>query len=63
MPIFHQQAIRAATGKGEDLSWLRPDYLADWRGLAQALDRLNPEPRCDASFAGGWDAIRKAIPR
>src|SRR2546423_690491 len=50
MPIFHEQAIRAA-GDGKDVDWLRPEHLADWPGLAQALDRLCPEERCDAIYA------------
>ncbi len=51
MPIFHETAIRAAAGDGEDLSWLRPEHLAHWPGLATALERLTPEQRCDAIYA------------
>lgn len=51
MPIFHDAALRAAAGEAQDLSWLRPEHLADWRGLAAALDRLSPEQRCDAISA------------
>ncbi|HXG49422.1 MAG TPA: hypothetical protein VNO52_17495 [Methylomirabilota bacterium] len=51
MPIFHEAAIRAAAGAGNNLNWLRPDHLADWSGLAAAFDRLTPEQRCDAIYA------------
>lgn len=51
MPIFHDAALRAAAGEAQDLSWLRPEHLADWRGLAVALDRLSPEQRSAAVYA------------
>ena len=50
MPIFHEQAIRAAAD-GKDLNWLQPEHLATWPGLSKALDRLCPEQRCDAIYA------------
>lgn len=50
MPIFNERAFHAAA-EGKDLSWLGPNHLTDWPGLAQALDRLCPEQRCDAIYA------------
>lgn len=50
MPIFYEQAIRAGAN-GQPIDWLRPEHLADWKGLASALDRLTPEQRCDAVYA------------
>lgn len=50
MPIFHEQAIRAAAD-GKELDWLRPEHLVDWQGLGAALDHLCPEQRCDAIYA------------
>lgn len=51
MPIFHETAIRAAAGDGSDLSWLRPEHLADWPGLAKVLERFTAEQSCDAIYA------------
>lgn len=51
MPIFHEQAFRAGASDGKDLSWLRLEHFADWHGLAEALDRLCPEQRCDAIYS------------
>jgi hypothetical protein len=48
-----QQAICAAAD-GKEPSWLRPDHLADWRGLVTALGRLCPEEYCDAVSAAWW---------
>src|ERR1700719_2546930 len=50
MPIFHKHAMRAGADVRE-LDWLTPEHLADWEGLARALDRLSPEERCDAIYA------------
>jgi hypothetical protein len=52
MPVFHEQAIRLASG-GKDLSWLQPEHLADWRGLAAALDQLCPEQRSE-TISADW---------
>lgn len=50
MPIFHRKAIEAAVHP-EPVAWLRAEHLADWTGLAAALDCLTPEQRCDAIYA------------
>lgn len=50
MPIFHRKALEAAVHP-QSLDWLRDEHLADWNGLAAALDRLTPEQRCDAIYA------------
>jgi hypothetical protein len=34
-----------------EVDWLTPEHLADWDGLARALDRLSPAERCDAIYA------------
>ncbi len=50
MPIFYRKAIEAAVyPQGAD--WLETRHLSDWHGLAEALDRLTPEQRCDAIYA------------
>jgi hypothetical protein len=49
MPIFHEEAIRAAAGEDKRLSWLRAEHFHDSRGLARAIDYLCPGQRCDAS--------------
>jgi hypothetical protein len=50
MPIFHRKAIEAAVHPNS-AEWLQDKHLADWTGLAAALDRLIPEQRCDAVYA------------
>ncbi len=50
MPIFYEHAIRAGAD-GQPTDWLSEKHLSDWRGLAEALDRLTPEQRCDAIYA------------
>jgi hypothetical protein len=50
MPIFYEKAIRVGVN-GDSIDWLRQEHLADWNGLADALDYLTPEQRCDAIYA------------
>jgi hypothetical protein len=50
MPIFYEKAIRVGVN-GDSIDWLRQEHLADWNGLANALDYLTPEQRCDAIYA------------
>ena len=50
MPIFHRQAYEAVCD-GKLPSKLTPAHFADWERLAEALDWLTPEQRCDAAYA------------
>ena len=49
MPIFFRKAIEAAIHP-DRADWLTEAHLADWTGLAQALDRLSEGQRCDAIY-------------
>ena len=49
MPIFYRKAIEAAIHPAR-ADWLTEAHLADWTGLAQALDRLSEGQRCDAIY-------------
>ena len=49
MPIFYRKAIEAAIHP-DRADWLTDAHLAEWSGLAQALDRLSVEQRCDAIY-------------
>jgi hypothetical protein len=49
MPIFYRKALEAAAYP-DRLDWLCDEHIADWPGLAMALDRLTPEQRCDAIY-------------
>jgi hypothetical protein len=40
MPIFYRKAIEAAIHPAR-ADWLTEAHLADWTGLAEALDRLS----------------------
>jgi hypothetical protein len=49
MPIFYRKAIEAAIYPTQP-DWLNDSHLADWNGLADAMNRLTPEQRCDAIY-------------
>ena len=49
MPIFYRKAIEAAIHPAR-ADWLTEAHLADWTGLAHALDRLGEGQRCDAIY-------------
>lgn len=49
MPIFHHKAIEAAIYP-KSADWLKESHLADWNDLAEAMNRLTPEERCDAIY-------------
>ncbi|MFN3409296.1 MAG: hypothetical protein ACK45B_09910 [Limisphaerales bacterium] len=61
MPIFHKEALLAATGP--ELRGLRPEHLANWQGLAEVLDRLTPEQRGNAIYADWLLPGRQTVSR
>lgn len=50
MPIFHRQAYEVACD-GKPPGILTPEHFNDWKLLAEALDLLTPEQRCNAIYA------------
>ena len=46
--ILHHEAYEAAAGHAADVASFGP-----WEQLAEALDKLTPEQRCDAAY-GDW---------
>ena len=44
--IFHREAYEAAAGRAPDVA-----AFEAWEQLAEALDKLTPEQRCDAVYA------------
>jgi hypothetical protein len=46
--IFHREAYEAAAGRPTDVA-----AFTTWKQLAEALDRLTSEQRCDAVY-GDW---------
>lgn len=49
MAIFNRKAIEAAIHPAP-ADWLTEAHLMDWNGLAEALEFLTPEQRCDAIY-------------
>ena len=45
-PIFYREAYEAAAGRAPDVA-----SFETWEQLAEALDGLTPEQRCDAVYA------------
>ena len=50
MPEFYREAFQAAAG-GTLPASIGDECFDNWEKLAEALDRLSPEQRCDAVYA------------
>ncbi len=48
--IFYREAFEAAAGE-KPIDGIDDEHFTSWEKLAEALDRLSPEQRCDAVYA------------